>query len=250
MVSNNLFPTPIVDKNGRQTTVYRKPERPLEPLRQFPSVSAPEKVTASTSFKDDWELRGKMIFDISTTAHDDLRVGSAPNIIARHIRRFDDDVLERVRECQKKSPAAARRVNARLVELSESNEVSEVAHFAPLISEDILDNSARSMIQSLHYYPQLPKSKDYSQESPEVRSQAEALMRVIDTAIDHGICGWNGVHVESLVIKVEGFTEMVIENKDRVEVIIDFMRDRGLIDVGAIREILSTDVPALSRGVL
>jgi hypothetical protein len=250
MASNNLFPTPIVDKNGRQTTVYRKPERPLEPLRQFPSVAAPENTAISTSVNDDWELRGKMIFHISTTAHDDLRVGSAPNIIARHIRRFPDDVLERVWECQKKSPAAARRVNARLVELSDFNEVSEVAHFAPLVSEDIMDNSARSMIQSLHYYPQLPKSKDYSQESTEVRLQAEALMRVIDAAMDQGICGWNGVHVESLVIKVEGFAELVIENKDRVEVFIDFMRDRKMIDVGAIREILSTDVPSLSRGVL
>lgn len=250
MASSNLFPTPTVDKNGRRTTVYRKSERPLEPLRQFPSVSFPAHGNDASGVVNGWEVRQEKLRGISQHASEVMKCGNSQRDIKKHIMTFPDELLERIESCQKEGALWSRRVDARLVELSDFNEVSETTHFAPLISDDILDNSARSMIQSLHYYPQLPKSKDYSQESPELRLQAEALMRVIDTAIDHGICGWNGVNVESLVIKVEGFAELVMENKDRVEMIIDFMRDRKIIDVGAIREILSTDAPSLSRGVL
>lgn len=247
MASNNLTPTPTVDKNGRQTTVYRKPGRLLEPLRQFPSVVTPDNAEDAPN---KWEARQEMLRSISQTASDDLRCGNSPRDIRKHIMTFSDELLERIEACQKEAAPWSRRVNARLVELSSSNEVSETAHFAPLVSEDVLDNAARSMLMSLHYYPQLPNSKDYSQESPEVRLQAEALMRVIDAAMEHGICRWNGVHVESLVLNDEGFADLVIENSDRVEVIVDFVRDRKMIDVGALREILSMNTSPLSRGVL
>jgi hypothetical protein len=250
MASNNLFPTPTVDKNGKQTTVYRKADRPLEPLRQFPALTLPEHSDDISGVANKWEARQEMLRGISQYASEEMKCGNSQRDIKKHIMTFPDDLLERIESCQKEGSLWSRRVSARLVELSDFNEVSETAHFSPLISDDILDNAARAMIQSLHYYPQLPKSKDYSQESTELRLQAEALMRVIDAAMDHGICGWNGVHGESLVIKVEGFAEMVIENKDRAEVIVDFIRERKRIDVDALREILSTDVPALSRGVL
>jgi hypothetical protein len=170
--------------------------------------------------------------------------------LTQTLKKYPDALLERLEQTRvTTSEGFFRIVRAAITKGTGPETVSEYLFFL-----DDLDVSsyyaARDHISSLHQYTQLPESKDFSNESDELKSQCRALL-----AVQRACTNLDEVEVFRLesgafVIDDDDLVELILKNPDKSIQIADFIRERESIDVALIAEVIVSDASALGSGTL
>lgn len=134
----------------------------------------------------------------------------------------------------------------RRVEKKDSEEsIREAICFFPVL-DGLSERITNFLLESLHHYYELPSSKDYSSESPEVIAQCNALLEVAITVLDMEATRING----NWTIGDKQLVEVVLTNTERSGDIAEFIRARGTADPEVIKGMLQSTAPALNNGLL
>lgn len=179
---------------------------------------------------------------------------------------FSDEMLVRIDTFINDAvdSGSGRRVKSFLSDLikDDPSTMSEVLHFALPLLEENHSGRVREFIRGLHCYPQLPAMDDYSKATTLVRQQCSALLRVAECFIMepyYDISREGGVHPylngevsgqENIRIADERIIQLVIDHPDSVERILRIIVDHRTIDTEFMREIICSEVPALSNGII
>lgn len=245
MISNPLVPTPIVDKNGRQTTVHRRSGGPVS--SSVSAIPAPSSPPTKTDRLTPYERRS-LVDAIEKEARRASVSGRNVELVKHTMYGYPEELLTRISEVQSESGDTARMVNYLLMEGVTGNEVSEMIHFAPFMSSGIRLFVAQNFLRSLHHYPQLPPSDDYGKESEEVRSKAEAIIRVADAMFSYtGVLMFKGV---GSMIDEETLIDLAVSNPEKSQLLASAIKSRKTTEIGVLREVLEADNAPLSEGVL
>jgi hypothetical protein len=243
----SLVPTRTVDKNGRTTTVHVKPSavRNGSLLSVVPVPSAPghreiDREKLVEGLVDEWQ---------SSRYDDDLR-----NRLRDTLSMYSDELLERLtNEALESFPALWMRhsVSRGLAE----SQINEQLEFFPIISNGESHYIAKNMIWSLHGYPDLLASDDFSKAGEKTKQQCRALLLVTD-AMNNGAFGDVFKDEQPIfILKDERLVKLVINHSDKVEMIVDFIRDRskvfsGSLDTGLLADMIASESLAVSAGLL
>jgi len=250
-----LSPAVTTDKNGKVTTVYRKP---LSGTESFSVIPAPTVTTeASTGHT-------AMATKLAATVHEllifdeDGQEDKLRGILAQYpeelINKLDDHF--------------AREANGSYLLAIVINEgvgasaVNELLAFAPYFKTDDT-NIATSMLRSLHQYGQLPSMPDYSLASEEVRNQCIALITVTEALDEYQYIHGDG-HLpiayllgnmengnDLMMLQGDDLIALVLEQPADASTIADIIIERKTGDAELIREIMNQyDSKALNSGIL
>lgn len=236
---SRLTPTPIVDKNGRATTVHRKMMNTGSPVTapapQLPAPATFDRTTVINALAEGYAAYSN--------------VGSS---LYRDLDSFPDDVLSRLWELQIEFPkpmptTLAFMVKRRVVHRGGLSGVREGLRFFPALVGKYTYRTIDQMVDGLHKYRQLPACEDFSQESETVQSQCEALLRV------H--CELLGLPRRSRVSDPDtifdaALVDLILEEHQRADQIARIITERNSFDTVMIREVLASDSTALGNGVL
>jgi hypothetical protein len=238
---SHLTPVPTVDKNGRVTTVYRKPsaavQGPAVPRVAAVTVKSSQREELITALVDRWD---------PSRYNEDKR-----HEIAEHLRGYSDELLEMLNSMDKSNKTARHSASRGVPE----NEVREELCFFPYLRGRAY-HTARMLIRSLHDYPAVFSSEDFSLEDEETKIGCRALLRVTDLMLDHGDDeNFMTDDLSSFALRDEELVALVVNSGDRSDQVVEFIRDRlvsgaGTVNAPLIEEMLASDVSAISSGVL
>ena len=245
MNSSPLVPTPIVDKNGRQTTVHRRSADQSASAKTMPAPAvSPSKPSSDLSPYQ----RRQLAEGIDSAARVASGSGRSKELVQFVLYSYPDELLLRIEEIQRDKPEGIKLVNYLIMEGVGADEVSEMIHFSPLMEKGIKLFVAQNILRSLHNYPHLPSSKDYSKESPEVLAKAESIVRVKDAMFSFiGVRMFMGM---GSTIEDESLITLAVDNADKSVLIAASMKARQTTDVELLREVLRSDSMPVSDGVL
>lgn len=141
-----------------------------------------------------------------------------------------------------------------VLEESPAERINEALHFLPMF-DLATANTARATIASLHEYPQLPPSNDYSNEDPTTIAQCTALICI--TGSLYYLCRLDkeGLNRETLLthdgaIADAQLVELVLAYPEQREQISDFIIQRESINTDLIKAMLTNESPALNHGLI
>lgn len=238
----NLEPTRTVDKNGRLTTVYKKKSSGSKSLLTVPMpkplVMQVDRQRIVSDFDAHFESVG-------------MSVG-ARGIMMGALEDYSDELLGKLDEARSDLAPGLRLVGTSLSRGETENDLSEQLYFFRELDGSMY-YAARHLVDSLHHYPQLPASVDYSKESDEVRAQCSALIAVGRVSSNLGGYGVDEVFDSSkgeYVLRDERLVELVLAHSDKAVLISDFIRSRRTLDVDVLTEFVSSESKALSTGLL
>lgn len=245
---DHLTPTPIVDKNGKWTTVYRKLFGSKK--KEATHVPAPSIAPTEPSFD-----RAPSIENLRLRAEAGLKEEGQIHRMHQvmvEINKYPDDLLQRLNKAIDDDVPNMWMIDRQIRAGLPHNEISESLYFLPRMKNPLYI-AAQKHLRSLHAYKQLPPSDDYSKESEGVRKQCLALMTVAKSAMyavgEHNV--FDGSEERTpYVLKDERLTDLILEYTDRATEISNIVEDRETVDPDVIRSILSSDAPALSEGML
>lgn len=134
--------------------------------------------------------------------------------------------------------------------------INEAINFLPLFPPALVsDDTAKRMITGLHHYQQLPRSNDYSSESPVIVAQCNALLHIAcallhlfnieDTELTFAM-----LFNEDSTIADQQLAELALSRPEQGEIIRDCIIQRGHVNVQLIHEMLATPAPSLTEGIL
>lgn len=129
------------------------------------------------------------------------------------------------------------------------DEVSESLYFLPGLGGELTRVASQRMISSLHGYPQLPYSADFSKEDALVREQCSALLRFASAAYQRNLPVFRNEDYR-YALKDHALVDLIMANPDKVELMVTAMRDRGSADPELLKSVLDNDAGALHHGVL
>jgi hypothetical protein len=237
----NLEPTPTVDKNGRLTTVYKKKsgrgKSILDVPMPKPAVSQVDRQRIVSDFVDHFESRG-----MSEGAYEIMRAA---------LNSYSDELLEKLDEARSNLAPGLGLVGTSLSRGETEYEMSEQLYFFREL-DDSMYYAARHLVDSLHYYPQLPASVDYSKENDEVRAQCSALIMVerVSVNLPYDLDEVFDISKGEYVLKDERLVELVLAHSDKAVLISDFIRSRRTLDVGMLTELVNSEAKVLGTGLL
>lgn len=236
---SNLTPTPTVDKNGRQTTVYRKQ---VAVTANATGVPAPALADTSVARRTELIRRVMSNFRIDRDTDDALMK------MTRAVATYPVDLLEKLCDPDTASSDYYWMINAMVDDGGTAESVNEYLHFLPDVTEASLYVS-QALVKSLHGYSQLPSSADYSRENEELRSQCSALLRFSNAARLAGLEVFKDDEFR-FTLKDHAMVELILENHDSVGTLVAAVRERKSADPVMLDSVLKTDSPALGKGVL
>jgi hypothetical protein len=249
----NLIPTPTVDKNGRQTTVYRSPgSRGLTKTIPSPSVGLTAKARSELTVQTALELfRGTNVDAVTRRETIDT------------LRACSDELVERIYSSLMSVDSLDSRLElSSKIRIKFSKRFSDEAGF-----EERLDDAlyfypflphrsfalADKIIRSLHQYPQLPRTKKHFKNvSSDVMTRYVALAQAIDAVLTiSAISGpFRRGTADVYVFDDDKLTELVLGYPERSDLITRFIRERGTYDPDLIRTVVDGGAPAISSGAL
>lgn len=241
MASNNLTPTPVVDKNGRQTTVYRKGA--VSPVvKSLPKVSH----VADTVVSDRDMLIESLVDGYSA-------YGLASSSLPRELASYPDEVLDALWELYDADPegrasSLGGMVRRRIMyDHRDVSGVREALRFFPIVHGFYSYRVLSPIVDSLHRYSELPACEDFTQQPESVQRQCDALLTVHRELLDSYPMGINqGAHI----LKSSELIDLIMREPDKAERIGRIIGERKSDDVAMIREVLSAEVKSMSSGVL
>lgn len=247
-MTGNLIPTPIVNKNGIPTTVYRKPMQIGVVKETLPAPAIGGGVVNQRTrnilvFAGNVRKEAEKMFSMSDEDFDG---------IVDDLKTYPDDLLERLVHADAEGVTNMRLVKRLVLVGGGPYKVNEAMHFYPMLAEGVTNYLITKKVESLHHYPQLPKSLDYSSEPEETREKATALLRLIHAVHDDlgATEAFEASGGHKLVLKDDRLTELVLTHYQRIDDIIELMKERETMNPDVIRAFLETDAPALGTGIL
>lgn len=242
----NLNPTTVVDKNGRVTTVYRKPQ--AAPGRtSIPQVKSPSMTAARRK-----EMIGELALRYETTKSGP---GGIRNL-TKVLKTYPDELLERLEGMRVTNSPAQWIAKASVADGEFPAAINERLTFYPEVGH-LNYRGLRMRVAALHDIPQLPESDDFTKESDEVVAQCRALLVVIDACNRAGLYGEYHDDPSDTMLRDDRVIELddllvdfVIAHPDHSVEIANFIRERKAIDLDLLTELVEGDARALGSGAL
>lgn len=233
-MSKPLIPTPVVDKNGRLTTVHKKAVE-----AGTGSVTIPAPTFAEPSFLE--RQREIILWSVAGS----LRMtAKKQEEVKKTISGYSDGFLPKLVEALEDEDRTS--ATAHLIfHGKDEREVGEMIRFLP--STDITGfTGSFALIKTLHgYYPGLPDAEDYSLASADVQSQCESLLHVT-CAVRECSPEWfnwmRRVDVDddsTMILKDERLVALALERHDVCLKIVDVIYERESADFDIIGPALS-----------
>ena len=247
---NNLIPTPIVDKNGRLTTVHKRQE-----------VAGKENITLPSPVVTE-PKRSKQ--DMISGIIEEMREmdlcwdGDETESATSTLGGYSTSSLLMVEDALQKDAESASLAGL-LVNAGESQVlVSEALLYMPQMVYKVFWDAVRQ-VKTLHgFYPTLPPCDDYSKADEYVQQQCAALLKVtsaVDTMARDGNQTMKMTAVGNksdrvAILSDSRLIEYVIDHPQSADQIVDLIEDRGVSDYRVIHAVLHSESLALSNGML
>ena len=250
-MTNPLVPTPVVDKNGRLTTVYKRQE---------------------VSGRDGSVLPSPVVTELKR-AKQDIISGIVEEMREMNLCWNDDEIesithtlngyaiasLLMVEDALQKDAESASLVGLLIQAEEEQEFVSEALLYMPQMGYKGFWDAARQ-VKTLHgYYPTLPPCDDYSKADEYVQQQCAALLKVtaaVDTMARDGnqtmkMTAVGNKNLDRVAILSDSrLIEYVIDHPQSADQIVALIADRGVSDYRVIHSVLHSESVALSSGML
>jgi hypothetical protein len=141
-----------------------------------------------------------------------------------------------------------------VLEESTAGRINEALYFLPLF-DPAKGTPARATIASLHEYPQLPPSDDYSREAPTIIAQCTALIHITGSLLYLCRLDKAGLDRETLfthdwTIADEQLVDLALTYPEHGEQISDLIIQREHVNIDLIKDTLTNESPVLNHGLL
>lgn len=166
-MTSPLVPTPVVDRNGRLTTVHKRADQPVKNAATIPAPVAAVKAQPS---------KAKLVSALADAMDDVLYLDEPEqkDYLIENLEAHDADFLANL---QREMGNGNDFIPSTLVNDHETKEyINEVLRFADHTGQETFPETC-ALIRSLHLYPQLPNYPDFSEAPEEVQEQCIALMK-------------------------------------------------------------------------
>lgn len=249
----NLIPTPTVDKNGRQTTVYRKSGgKGRAKSVPSPAVSAAAEARSTKLVQTALEIfRGTQVDAASRRSIIDQLHNCSDELVERihssllSVEDFDDRL-------QLSSKIRIKFDKRFYAEDGFEERLDDALYFYPLLPHRSF-SFADKVIRSLRAYPQLPATKHFKDASSDLMVRYVALARTIDAVLTvSAISGpfRRGGVGDVYVFDNDKLTELVLDYPEQSDRITSIIKDRGMYDPELLRLIIEGGASALGSGTL
>lgn len=240
----NLVPTAIVDKNGRQTTVHKKAANTRT------GTSLPR--VGGSSVSEAKRRNGLVDSVLSAWPYYDVSSAKGHNMLMV-LRQCSMDSLERLESMRLENPQVLTMLGFLATDDDSEESLREAMYFYPHMG-NLTFYFARNIMASLHEYRQLPDSRDFSAESDEVRTQCKALISVTNGLINLTQSDLSSSAFRPsqhhFVIDDDALVGFVLDHTDSADLIAGFLQERGVTDVEVLSQLLASESPALGTGLL
>ena len=248
-----LIPTPVVDKNGRLTTVHKRND-----LGASSDISIPAPIVAIPEQPSKKKLVGKLADRI-----DDILCLDDPeqkDYLVENLTEYDHDFLVKL-DGLGDSWLAATLVNDHEPAIMINETLAFVDGIKAYSTPDAID-----LVRTLHSYPLLGKYRDYSLAPQEVQDQCVRLLRVADAMRCHSSDNLErGLRIlqddelddtrnpsldSSYLLSDERMIQGILDDPAFADRAITVIKERGTSHYDAIVAVLNHEQVALSDGVL
>lgn len=222
-------------------------EQPLT-IVPVPTVAVPETVRHDELVSSLADLWGSAVHD----------TGKRQRMIER-LDSFSDELLEKMWSSIPHDRVEVQISNWGFIGMSiddglSESEIRERVELFPLITSNTSYSSATNRVYSLHGYPKFITEEDLSVLDEKTKERCRALL-LVGIALTHATVIDPFIEGRPFfVLKDERLVELVINNSDKTEQMVDFIKTRlgrsKNIDLDLMSEALSSGVPALSSGTL
>jgi hypothetical protein len=126
--------------------------------------------------------------------------------------------------------------------------VRELATYASSFDASTDVDFIEIAVDQIHTYPELPRMEDYSKAAPVLKEVIHGLLAVTDTLYSEDY----DLDPESAKTTIEdrALRLLILESPDKADHVARVISERGTTDADIIREVIMSDAPALSEGVL
>lgn len=224
----------MVDKNGRTTTVYRKPAAAGAPASKFP---VPGEVRE--------DIRRSFVKSLSQDFASELM---SVRKLRRVLSGYPVDLLERLYLANMRNEPGLGMVKMSISREEPPATVSEHLYFFKglyYFSYEV----ANGRVASLHQYRQLPESADYSMESDTVKEQCNALLNIVETCSYFHLDAFRDGS-PAFVLKDDLLVDLIVRHSDKQAVISSYIAERRNTHAEVIALLLEGDAPVLGNGRL
>lgn len=250
----SLVPTRVVNKNGVQTTVYKKAAE-----QEAAPVVLPSPVMATNS---------RSIHELALSLMDDLRDVNRRideedmDGVADRLGSLDRDYLEILERAVSRSEKAGEVVLHLLVFDTDHDVVKTAAHFIPELPEAAWTGSS-SLVRGLSRYEQLSGYSDHSTSEESVQSQCLALIKVASSLEHHNFTSYVESPADTFPVVYEhtslksyryirdaSLVELILERPEDADRMARIIEEQGSISANTMRGLLEGSSSAFASGTL
>jgi hypothetical protein len=247
-MNSNLTPTTITDKNGKVTTVHKKPQKNTTAV-PMPSPSLPQHKSKSALHR----AVTKRIAELYNMNHDsafDYRP-----YLTKEVRQYSEHTLHTMHRALRTDGDLAQVVAEQIVHGENALLIKETLHYYQKTESENYWRTA-SEIRTLANYSATNQHDDLTTVDENTQQSCIALMtfpRLIDTLpqtpspfLDY----LAGEHHDSRVINDDDLATLIAQRPDDTERIAEIVLKHGTTDAAIINGILEGALPALADGHL
>jgi hypothetical protein len=248
MKNNSLVPTTVTDKNGKITTVHKKPQTAAVAL-SFPSPKLSPEEDAN---KLRLALTARIIelYDASHSSGFNYR-----GYLKKDMERYSERTLQTIDLALKNNGNFAECVAESIVHGANESTLNETIHYYRKSGSDDYLRTAAEM-QALGHYPVVSENGDLSVVDEQTQKQCLALMkfpRLVDTLPESPSPFLNYVEGEaydSRVINSESLVALIAQRPDDVERIAEIVLQYRTSNGAAVHGIMEGALPTTAEGYL
>lgn len=257
---NGLVPTTVIDKNGKRTTVHRRPsEQASAGTSKIPAPDIAQRPVDRGMALDVFHDAVIREYQLNPADFDD-RI-DLQSIMGIASRRSDEVLAVLHQALTNGSDHTTVMLDAVSSQQASDTVVSEVIAFAPCLRTGAVMLSAINGLRE--YGSAFPYMEDYTKATGRTREQVRGLLTVVSILGDEYP---NGQEWESKGLPIEEITDnnhrwyarinngpllqYVLENPEHAERISEIILHRKTIDTTLIDSIIHSDAPSISDGLL
>lgn len=248
---NDLIPTPIVDKNGKQTTVHRRggPSGGAAMTIPKPTMSDPnsarEELVKETALILASAANAPEFSLLSVTRDLDCCSDGLVDRIAEVLSTIDDEALKK-KVAIKISLQIMRKPKGKQSGAAHEEEMHEELYLYPFAPE-AGPTMLQRIIVSVRHLPQFSGMTSLRDASDEELKGCRALARVMSTALEERLID---PFSDYYVFEDERVTDLVLEYPEHARLIAEVIHDRYTLDPVLLRDVVENEASALGSGIL
>jgi hypothetical protein len=249
-MTRNLHPTPITDKNGKQTTVHKKAQPlPTAAESSIPAPSLPVKKDL-IEVRQSAEARVTELYD----KHHDSSVDYS-SYLHREIQQYSERILNSIDLATRNDDDLSRGVVEEIVNGEDHALINAAIHYYRESGSTDYFRTALD-VRALVTYSPLQKHRDLGDVDEHTQKQCLALMRfshLIDTLPASPSPFLAYVPYDSFemrLIKDESLIELIANRPDDVEMIAGIVLQYGTTNSAVISGVMAGMHPAVAEGYL